>query len=60
MSDPETSSAKPLYADITDAEIGVPFIYFDGASCHGTVGGAISGRVNCADSDTHGGRQRVL
>jgi hypothetical protein len=45
MSNPESNSTKPLYADIPDAELGVPIIYFDGASCHGTVGGAIQVEV---------------
>jgi hypothetical protein len=38
----ETSppTASP-FVDIPHAEVGVPFVYFDGASCHGTMNGAI-------------------
>jgi hypothetical protein len=43
MSDkPETSSAtESPWVGIPHTEVGVPFIYFDGASCHGTVAGSI-------------------
>jgi hypothetical protein len=42
VSEPETppATASP-WVDIPNAEIGVPFVYFDGASCHGTINGTI-------------------
>jgi len=43
MSDkPETPPATiSPWVDIPHTELSVPFVYFDGASCHGTINGAI-------------------